>query len=250
MLVSARDRHRLRRLLSETWNGERPPIFVVVMPKILGWLEPCLKLVPAEVPLHLICNGVSKREVASLAQRFPSRRVFSLSVLPGSFVRHGTVLDLIVGASRGDFFLLDHDCYVFEPALFEPVDWLPDEFLAFADLPGFFTINQATGLKFPRTHFLAMRRDKMLELRSRCGVGCEKANRTPKRVVERLAGIGLGDGNFPPARMRFYDTLQLAMAVAFAEGWKVRALPAEKGSIAHIGGTARARNRPGADETE
>jgi hypothetical protein len=244
LLILGRDRRRLTRLLGE-FRDCVPPVFVVVMPRTLGWLDPCLKLVPEEVPLYLIGNGVPRREMSVLAKSHPTRRILALSVLPGSFVRHGTVLDLIVAATGGDFFLLDHDCYVFEPRLFRSVKWREDEFLGFVDLPGFSIINKATGMKFPRTHFLAVRRDKLLELRSRYGIGCEKARRTPRRVVDLLAGIGLGDHNFPPARMRFYDTLQLAMAVAFAEGWKARELPAEEGSIAHIGGTARQRNQLG-----
>jgi len=224
-------------------DSERLPVFVVVVPRTLGWLEPCLKLLPEEVPVWLITNGLSPAERRRLATEFPRRHQFALSVLPGSFAKHGTVLDLIVEASTGDFVLLDHDCYVFDPALLAAVAWRDAEFMAAIDLAGFFTINAATGLRFPRTHCLIIRRDRFVELRQRFGIGCEKAEATPKGMAEMLRAIGLGNHNFPPARMPFYDTLQLAMSAALALGWEVRWLEASAEDIAHIGGTANLSNQ-------
>lgn len=243
--LRTRDTERLVRLLAERWDGLRPPVFIIVMPKTLGWLEPCLKLIPPQVPVFLVGNGVSAGERQRIAQLFPLRPWLGLFVPPGSYAKHGTVLDLILTATTDDFILLDHDCYVFDPALFDPVVWRADEFLAAVDLPGFFTHNQSSGLKFPRTHFLVLRRERMVELRSSYGIGCEKVTRTPRRMVTTLARVGLGDHNFPPARMKFYDTLQLLMAAAFAEGWVVRELAVEREGIAHIGGTARWMNQLG-----
>ena len=244
-LIRWRDRRRLERLLAGVAAGDYLPVFVVVVPRTLGWLEPCLKLVPDEVPLVLVTNGLSGAESRRLAIEFPGRPQFPLSVIPGSFAKHGTVLDLLVGAANSDFVVLDHDCYVFDAELFRPVLWRGDEFLAAVDVAGFFTINAATGLKFPRTHFLVLRRDRLVELRERFGVGCEKAESTPHAVAELLRAIGIGDHNFPPARMTFYDTLQLAMSAGFALGWSVRQFSASPEDIAHIGGTARQLNQPG-----
>lgn len=244
-LIRGRDGRRLLRLLAEIPPNDRLPVFIVVVPRTLGWLEPCLKLVPKDVEVVLMTNGLSRAERCRLAAEFPERRQFALSVLPGSFAKHGTVLDLIVSAAQGDFALLDHDCYVFNPELFSPIAWGDRDFLAAVDVPGFFTINAETGLRFPRTHFLVVRRERLAELGDRFAIGCEKAERTPAEVREQLAAIGLGDDNFPPARMAFYDTLQLAMSVGFALGWTVRHLPASPEDICHIGGTARQLNQPG-----
>ncbi len=249
-MLGGRDRRRLEALLrrlrdSSGWDACRPPVFVIVLPNTLGWVEPCVKLVPPEVPLLLLGNGLSRAELRRLTAAAPGRPVFRLSVLPGSFCKHGTVLDLLLAAAGGDFILLDHDCYVFEATLFESIAWEPEEFLAGIDRQGFVMVNEASGLRFPRTHFLVIRRDALLELGARYGVGCEKRTRTPRRAVEMLARIGLGDDNFPPAHLPFYDTLQLLMALAFAEGRTVRWLPVAGDGISHVGGTARLRNLPG-----
>jgi hypothetical protein len=243
-LIRGRDRSRLAARLADLPQDSGPPVFVIVVPNTLGWLEPCLKLVPREVAVVLIANGLSRRERRLLAAGFPDRLQFALSAPPGAYAKHGTVLDLLVAAAPGDFVLLDHDCYVFDRSLFAAPEWRDDEFLAAVDAPGFFTINAGTGLRFPRTHFLIVRRDRFRELAERHGVGCEKVERTPERVRGLIAGVGLGDHNFPPARMPFFDTLQLAMAVAFAREWKVRWLGVTDEGIAHIGGTARERNQP------
>ena len=85
---------------------------------------------------------------------------------------------------------------------------------------------------------------------SRTGLGeCLRSTFRPPAlravcIVLVISAIGLGNHNFPPARMEFFDTLQLAMSVAFAKGWVVRTLPVEEGGIAHIGGTARQSYRP------
>jgi len=247
--IRRRDGARLEALLAGADLRRRPPVFVVVMPKTLGWLVPCLKLIPAEVPVVLLLNGVPRREIPEIEAESGGRPLMSLSVSPGAWARHGTVLDLLVSACAGDFFLLDHDCYVFDASLFDPIEWQGDEFLGGVDRQGFFTINERTGLRFPRTHFLAVRRDRLLRLREEHGVGCEKASKTPHAVATLLAEVGIGDDNFPPARMPFYDTLQLAMAVAFACGWTVRDLPVEARGISHVGGTARSLNQPGLSAT-
>lgn len=244
-LVRGRDVGRLRRFLGRYWDRARPPVFVIVLPNTIGWLEPCLKLVAPEVPLFLIANGLSKRARRELAGRFPQRPVFALSTPPDAYARHGTVLDLLIAGTPGDLMILDHDCYLFDPAPLAPVAWKPGEFIAAIDRPGFSTVNRTSGLRFPRTHFLILHGALMRDLRRRFGVGCEKVLYTPRGLVERLAAVGIGDHNYPPALMPFFDTLQLAMAVAFAEGWRVRWLPVADGGIAHIGGTARARNQPG-----
>jgi len=250
LAIRTRDRRRLAALLarlraSPGWRGDRLPVFVVVVPNTLGWLEPCVKLVPPEVPLLLVANGLAGAERRELAAVAPGRPVLALSVLPGAFAKHGTVLDLLAAAAGSDFILLDHDCYVFDGSLFDRVAWRDGEILAAIDRPGFYTVNAASGLRFPRTHFLVVRREALLELRARHGVGCEKATRTPRRLADLLARVGLGDHNFPPHRMPFYDTLQLAMAVAFAEGRRVRWLPVAADGISHVGGTARRLNDPG-----
>ena len=203
-----------------------------------------MKLVPSEVPLLLVCNGVGRAERRRLAECCPGRPTVSLSVLPGTFCRHGTVLDLLVTAVESDFIVLDHDCYVFDRSLFEPVAWREGEVLAAIDRQGFYTVDERSGLRFPRTHFLVLRRRSLVDLRVRHGIGCEKRTKTPRRVADLLAGIGIGDHNFPPARMPFYDTLQLAISVAFAEGGAVRWLSPAPDGISHVGGTARLRNEP------
>lgn len=239
-LVRMLDRRRLAEALAaEAVPQDRLPVFVVVVPGTLGWLAPCLKLLPADQPVWLLANGLSRTERRRLAEAFPQRRQFVLSVPPRAFARHGTVLDLVVAACPTDFVLLDHDCYVFDPALLVPVAWSDDEFLAGVDLPGFVNHNPEAGLKFPRTHFLIVRRERLLELAERFAVGCERVERAPARVRELLAEIGLGDGRMAVPGMPFFDTLKLATAVGLALGWRVRWLAPSEEAIRHIGGTAR-----------
>ena len=82
--MGRRDRRRLTRWIARSPVRKRLPVFVVVMPRTLGWLEPCLKLVPADVPLVLVTNGLSRAERRRLEDGYPGRAQFPLSLLPGS----------------------------------------------------------------------------------------------------------------------------------------------------------------------
>ncbi len=243
-----RDRRRLRHWLGgggALRGGRGLPTFVVVVPGTLGWLRPCLRLLPPELPLRLIVNGLGGDELRELRAIAPDTPIFRLSVVRGAIARHGAVLDLLLRELPLDFAILDHDCYVFDPTLFDAVTWEADEVVAGIRRQGFVMVNPASGRTFPRTHFLVLRGERLRAIADRHGIGCGKATRTPPAVAPLLAGIGIGDHNFPPPHLPFYDTLQLLLAVAFAEGGEVRWLPVAADGIRHIGGTARAAEPEG-----
>ncbi len=240
------NRHRLRAfrpVLSGRLGRARgvAPVFVVAVSGTVGWLEPCLKLVPPARPLWVFDNGLTPGErkwVRSLKlPRAP--RLVRLPVLPATLAPHGTVLDLLFASAAGDFVLLDHDCYVLEPALFEPPEWDEREMVAGIDRQGFVMINAAADLKYPRSHFLVVRGDAVRALMKSHAVGCEKATSTPAHLASLVGSIGIGDHNFPPPHLAFYDTLQLLWSVGFADGWSVRWRAADEGAISHVGGTTR-----------
>lgn len=215
---------------------------VIAVPRSLGLLEPCLKLVRKHVPLVLVVNGLPAREEEALAGLLPEAPRFRLSTPPGSWWEHGAVLDLLTGGVERPFGLLDHDCYVMEPAIFARLELGESDLLAAPDVPGFWRLNEASGLRFPRTHFLYLNAPRLREVRRRHGISCRKATRTPARLREPLAALGLGVHNFPPSPMRFWDTLQLVMAAGLADGLAWRFLAVPEGSLLHFGAATRQKN--------
>lgn len=221
---------------------EEGTFFVIAVPRSLGLLEPCLKLVPEGVPLALVVNGMPAAEEQALTRLLPATPRFRLSAVPGSWWEHGAVLDLLTDAVDRPFGLLDHDCYVMDGSIFERLELGERDLLAAPDVPGFFRLNEASGLRFPRTHFLYLNAPLVREVRRRHGISCRKATRTPAGLREPLAALGLGDHNFPPHPMRFWDTLQLVTAAGLADGLGWRWLPVEEGSLVHFGAATRQKN--------
>jgi len=216
--------------------------FVIAVPRSLGLLEPCLKLVRGHVPLVLVVNGLPAGEEEALAGLLPEAPRFRLSTMPGSWWEHGAVLDLLTDGVERPFGLLDHDCYVMDPLILERLEPGERDLLVAPDAAGFFRRNQASGLRFPRTHCLSLNAPRLREVRRRHGISCRKATKTPPGLRGPLAALGLGDHNFPPHPMPFWDTLQLVMAAGLADGLAWRWVPVEDGALVHFGAATRQKN--------
>jgi hypothetical protein len=168
-------------------------------------------------------------------------------VLPRTLWAHGTVLNLLVRGVAAPFGVLDHDCYVFDETLLAGLACGERELALGIDLPGFVTWNERAGLRLPRTHWLFLNAPLLRSVMAHHAVDCEKATRTPRPLAPLLAAVGLGDHNFPPPHLPFYDTLQLLLAVGIAEGATVRYLSTGPEGIAHLGGATRQQLRRARD---
>ena len=221
---------------------EEGTFFVIAVPRSLSLLEPCLKLVRERLPLALVVNGMEAAEEAALGRAFPEVQRFRLSTVPGTWWDHGAVLDLLSDGAERPFGLLDHDCYVMDPTVFGRLELGQRDLLAAPDVEGFFRLNEASGLRFPRTHFLYLNAPLVRAVRRRHGISCRKATKTPPGLRAPLAALGLGDHNFPPHPMPFWDTLQLVMAAGLADGYAWRWVPVEDGALVHFGAATRQKN--------
>lgn len=239
-LLARRSTARLRRFLAQRESALRGAFYVVATPDSWGLLRPCLQLAREAVPLCVIGNGAGGEARRGLAAAFDEVHRFDLDVLPGSFWAHGTVLTLLTRSVREPFGILDPDCFVFDGGLFADLRCGERELALGVAAPGFSTWNEPARLRLPRTHWLFLNAPLLRDLMARHRIGCEKVTRTPRRLRALLASVGLGDHNFPPARLRFYDTLQLLLATGLAEGCAVRYLPVAGGGIVHFGAATRA----------
>ena len=105
--------------------------------------------------------------------------------------------------------------------------------------PGFSRLNEVSGVVFPRTHFLWLASARLRDLMARYRVTADKYTRTPSRAAGVVGRLGIGDTNFPPEPLRFYDTLQLLIALGLAEGGTIGWLPVGEGGVTHFGAATR-----------
>lgn len=85
-----------RKLRREQARGSAGAIPVIVMPRTLHFLLPCLACIPASVPLVLLANGAAGWELDYLRRAVPGRPLFRISTLPGSSVAHGDVVSFLL----------------------------------------------------------------------------------------------------------------------------------------------------------
>lgn len=209
--------------------------YVIVMPRVLHFLLPCLALLRGRVPLVLIANGAREWELELLRRRLPEAPLFRLRHLPGTSVEHGDVITLLLEHHRGPFGLVDHDCYLFEPGLLATMRPGAGECMValFADR------HPHLGFELPLTHLLALNAEPLRALMHEFGVGASMARRAPASVRPALDRLGLRPGHFFKPYHRFFDTLHLLLALALDRGWRVRVPQSHaERPVVHIGGTS------------
>lgn len=209
--------------------------YVIVMPGMLHYLLPCLALVPERVPVRLVANGARRWERDLVARRFPHLPMCRLRSLPATSLTHGDVITLLLATNSGNFGLLDHDCYVFDPGVYDDLDPGPGRCLT-AIYGG---VSERTGLAYPETYLLFLNTPVLRDIARRYDVDARSYRAVPEHLRSVVQRMGLGGGVFVKDHATFFDTLHLMLVLAIAEGLDFRFLQwVDDDSIAHLGGTS------------
>ena len=215
--------------------GALPRFYVIVMPLTLHYLLPCLQLLQGQAQIVLLANGARAWELRLLQQRYPDLPMFRLRALPWSSVAHGHVISLLLQNQRGNFGIIDHDCYVFDRSIFTQLTPRADECV----LSLFGEASHSVAFTFALTYFLYFNAEVLQPLMRRYGVDARLYRQTPAAAAECLLRIGLGPNRFWKHYHNFRDTLHVLFAVALAEGLKIRFLVSRQEVPAmHVGGTS------------
>jgi len=210
------------------------PYVVVAVPQILHYLIPTLALATRHAPVVLVLNGVRPWEVEILCRRFPGLPTITLSPVGRSMLPHGLVLDILLRHAERDFVLLDPDLFIFDPSLLAGLERGQGEIAVGAY--GF--TNRAAGLTFPTTHLLALDVAAVRGLMKRHRIRPLIYAKTPRHLVRPLGTLGLGDHNFVKEYLRVYDPMNLILAMAVHDGYRMRVLNADDTDLFHVGGVS------------
>lgn len=226
---------RFRRFLARQAGRLDGCFYVIVMPQTLHFLLPCLKLLPAHVNVVLLLNGARRWESDILRQHFPAFPQFGVAALPKSSVGHGAMINLLLGNSTHDFGLLDHDLYLFDQSIFQQLQFDAGDFL----LCLYNDTSEDGRWVYPLTHFLYFRTEVFKRLMAQFGVGAQAYRQVPEQARSRLDKLGLRKGETMKSYHKFYDTLHVLLALAYADGLGVVQIdPLMADSVYHIGGTS------------
>jgi hypothetical protein len=214
--------------------------YVIVMPRTLHFLLPCLRLIPPAVSVVLILNGTEAWEDDCLRAHCGSYPTFKLRTFPRSSLSHGSVLNLLLDHNDSDFGILDHDLYILDPEVFGDLTFRDGEFV----IGAFRLTNPRARITFPTTHFLFFNTRLIKQVQAKHGVGAQVYSRIPRRLRPALATLNLGYHNFLKDYLHYFDTLNLLFALALYEGLTVRFLDVPADDLYHIGGSSRMGGTP------
>ena len=226
-LVMRSNQERFRRFQQEHRSRIRRRFYITVVPKTLDLLEYCLRLLPADLNVFLILNGLADWERAYLAREFPDIPCFTLETRSRSIL-YDRVLDLLMEENEFDFGILDQDCFVLDESLFDQLQFQRNE-LAMAP---FFTHNEAAGIEFPRTYFLYFNVPIVKSIRDKYRISFRRCWTLPADLEEKLAELNLGYRNFPHPSLNYFDNFQLIWAMAMYERIPFGRVPTMQGRSA------------------
>jgi len=208
--------------------------YVIVMPDILHFLKPCLKLIPENINIFLILNGTSSWEEKYLRDNYAYYPIFKLITFPHSSLLHGTLLNLLIENNQSNFGIMDHDLYIFNKEIFDKLIFNKDECV----IGTFKLINKKSELTFPTTHFMFFNVSLIKKIMVKYRIGAQIYTKIPARLKNKLSTINLGYNNFLKDYLHYFDTFNMILAMAFYEKLSVKILKLNDKDLCHIGGTS------------
>jgi hypothetical protein len=245
-LVMRSNQERFRRFQLEHRSRVQRRFYITVVPRTLDLLDYCLKLLPADLNVFLILNGLADWERAYIAAEYPDIPHFTLETRSGSIL-YDRVLDLLMEENECDFGILDQDCFVLDESLFDQLQFRRNELV----MSPFFSANNEAKIEFPRTYFLYFNVPVVKGIRDKYRISFKRCWTLPLSLEEKLAELNLGYRNFPHASLNYFDNFQLIWAMAMHERIPFGRLPTTHGQgaarserVVHIGAGHAYLTRP------
>ena len=208
--------------------------YIIVMPNVLHFLKPCLKLIPENKNIFLILNGTKSWEERYLRENYAYYPIFKLITFPHSSLSHGTLLNLLIENNQSNFGIMDHDLYIFNKEIFDKLVFNKDECV----IGAFKLMNTKSALTFPTTNFMFLNVSLIKKIMVKYKIGAQIYTKIPSRLKNKLATINLGYNNYLKDYLDFFDTFNMILAMAFYEKLSVKILKLNDEDICHISGTS------------
>ena len=184
--------------------------------------------------LLIVANGVGDAECHALAP-------FCNSLLrTGSVLSHNEVIEVLINNVDGDFWLLDHDCFVLDPILLTDVPETEDSF-------GAFVFQETYGdLIIPQTFLLRLNAGSLRSFGKafKVGVGIVKWGGLSKMAKKAIEDSGMVEGHYPEFSKPYFDTFRAIHFAGLASGLGFVSLRNYSASfhynneVIHLGGTS------------
>ena len=235
-LIMRRNEDRFRDFQKQNPERLSTRFYITVVPNTLDLLECCLALLPRNLSVTLILNGLAQWEQEFIDREYPNIPKFILTTHRGC-IPHDKILDMLTECNDNNFGIIDQDCFIIDSNIFDVMEVAENEIAESA----FCSLNRKANLRFPRTYFLLFNTLAIRNIRKQYEISFKPCWTIPTQLEPPLAALKLGYDNFPHDSLNYFDTFQLIWAMAFHQGFSFRALSmpgADEAGIFHIGAGA------------
>lgn len=191
------------------------PFFIVLTPGSLHLAEKCLSFIPSHIEIILLLNGLDRWEESWVRSHLNVTDIIALRTANKKFIEHGKIFDLIIDNYQKPFGILDFDCFVLNPSIFDLVTSLDSNSMLNA------LFLRATGIiEVPGTFFMFINSPLILRIKNKYHVNSRivKYEELNTFVKRQISTIGFKDGLYPQDGMKQFDTLMLIVALGITEG--------------------------------
>lgn len=227
-------RRQIRKQL-ESIKGLPDPFFIIGVSGGLHLVKLCLSYVPKDVNIVFIANGLDSWE-----KRWINKNISVPTIIINSLLDHRQVINLLLDNIQKPFGILDCDCFVFNPDLFNQSIYLTNDTLCNSL---FVYHNPVLGIDIPQTFFLFLNTDLLNTIRNKYRISDSWRiyNHFSEVVKNQLLKIGIDDNHYPEDYRNIYDTLRLIFSLGLSEGLLVnnmQKIPLVPSQVFHVGGTS------------
>ncbi|HAF61804.1 MAG TPA: hypothetical protein DCK95_05715 [Anaerolineaceae bacterium] len=215
------------------------PFFITAIPGSLHIIDLCLRFIPASQSVVLVSNGISDWEY----QWALDHLAVDSNIRFKRMLRHADVIDFLFNNLDKPFGIIDYDCFVMKPLIFEKISAVKPGYLANA----FFNYeNPVIGLEIPETFLLFFNTPLMKVVQEKYHINSQrkKLKQLSRPIKKELLKIGINEENYPELHKNFFDTLRLWFCLGIADGYAINYIDKltnffePSGVINHVGGSS------------
>jgi len=211
------------------------PYIIVAVPGCLCELELCLRHIPIQQDLLIVDNGLTGWERSWFNDK---HRQIPVLELGKKMIDHARVLDMILDNFGKAFGILDYDCFVFEPSLFDNLSKIESDVMMNAL---FCQTDNQLNIKTPETFIAFLNTDLINQIKQKFGVNSQSKYffEISNEVRSQLKLIGVDKDHPLEQYKNYFDTTRLWTALGLSLGYKVNFIKElntrEADGVFHIG---------------
>lgn len=198
----------------EKLNWQGCPVVIIAVPASVYLVKLCASLVPEDIPVKIVCNGLDSYERTWIAKNLSQHEQVSCKRM----LQHSKVIDHVVDVADQQVIFLDFDCFVFECDFFYALQKATKQELA-ASM--FSNPHTSPPVEIPETFCFSVNIPILRAIMKKYEVDTSmiKYEELNEKTKTALRTIGVDAQSMPEKHKPYFDTFRLVYLLALAEGY-------------------------------